>query len=211
MANLTIKKYESSEFNDYSNAEVLLDKKVEAVNLFMPIVSNGAYGNYDRSILEARLPENIKNKDYKEIETVKDFINQLDGVNGDSKVYFLLKDNAPVSVAMFTKSENQDAYILEMIMTHKDHKAMGYVTTLLKSAFAELKSSANQIIAKINEKNEESLSFISDLNKQSLALNEKINALCKVEANTNGVYQAIFFISDLAINLYKEKMTEKEI
>ena len=208
MSELIIKQFNSEEFNDYS--QDIINKKVEAINMYMSVVSNGVYGNYNTDILLARLPDK-QSEQYSEINAVKQFIDQIDGVNGNSKVFFLLKDNKPVSLAIYTQSQMQsDAYILELIKTKDDEQSNGYASILVKESFAALKDEAFEIIAKINENNNQSLGFIGVLNQNSLAYNKKLNAVCKVVSKSYDVYEARFYISDMAINFYKQKQQEQE-
>lgn len=78
-------------------------------------------------------------------------------------LYFLLVDNKPVSVALFSKID--DHRHLEIVGTNLRYRTFGYATELLRNAFVDISSSEQirYITACVNDENYKSTSLHESL------------------------------------------------
>ena len=81
----------------------------------------------------------------------------LDEVN--AKIYFLFAKDKPVSFAIYSQIDNTNAWVLELIYTHKKYAKLGLASALLRVSASDLKNTyqAEEINSTVNGKNASSL------------------------------------------------------
>lgn len=84
-------------------------------------------------------------------------------------VYIMYHNSTPICYAIYSKIENTNSWILEIIHTHKSYTNFGYGSTILRNSALNLKQylGAEELVATVNKQNKSSLAIHRNFAKKS--------------------------------------------
>ncbi len=201
MKDITIKQYSSVSFS-YDENEI--KKLIPVLEAYLSVISNGLYSTVEVEEVTKPLP-NESDKSFEKIQLIHYMVEML---TNDSVVFILekfdseLNKNMPAVMALFSKIENTNQYLLEFVETHEDFKGCNFANQLLKESFKYLGSTgALAINAHVNEKN-----------KASINLNESLGTVFKATRNpaTPDVIDYVHIVNKDLAKKIKAMQSQKE-
>ena len=168
MKDIIIKKYHSEEFVYTENELNNLRPIIEA---YMAILSDGRYNKIELEELTKPVPPKT-DKAYEKLQLIHYMMELL---TEEAEIFILEKfdetknKNIPAAMALYTKMDNSNQYLLEFVETRQGYQGCNFAQYLLKESFYQLKElGALAIHAHVNINN-----------KASINLNESLGTIHK--------------------------------